>query len=66
MAEESTFSQYEKVVILHSLDSTWREHLSQMDYLRSSRLRGYAQKDPKQEYKKNRSGCLSRCYQALI
>ena len=53
MAEESTFSQYEKVVILHSLDSTWREHLSQMDYLRSSiGLRGYAQKDPKQEYKK--------------
>ena len=53
MAEESTFAQYEKVVILHSLDSTWREHLSQMDYLRSSiGLRGYAQKDPKQEYKK--------------
>jgi preprotein translocase subunit SecA len=53
MAEEESFGKYEKVVILHSLDTAWREHLSQMDYLRSSiGLRGYAQKDPKQEYKK--------------
>lgn len=42
----------EKVVMLNVLDTHWKEHLSTMDYLRQSiHLRGYAQKDPKQEYK---------------
>lgn len=46
-------SQFEKSIILQTLDSHWREHLSAMDYLRQGiHLRGYAQKDPKQEYKK--------------
>ncbi len=45
--------RFEKSVMLHSLDSHWRDHLSQMEYLRQSIfLRGYAQKDPKQEYKR--------------
>ncbi len=46
-------SQFEKSVILQTLDSHWREHLAAMDQLRQGiHLRGYAQKDPKQEYKR--------------
>ncbi len=46
-------AQFEKSVILQSLDNHWREHLASMDQLRQGiHLRGYAQKDPKQEYKK--------------
>jgi preprotein translocase subunit SecA len=45
--------QFEKAVMLQTLDSCWREHLSAMDYLRQGiHLRGYAQKNPKQEYKR--------------
>ncbi len=45
--------RFEKSVMLNSLDTHWKEHLAQMDHLRQSvGLRGYAQKDPKQEYKK--------------
>ena len=45
--------QFEKFSLLQSLDSHWREHLSLIDHLRNSiNLRGYAQKDPKNEYKK--------------
>ena len=43
----------ERDVMLHVLDTHWKEHLASMDYLRQSvGLRGYAQKDPKQEYKR--------------
>jgi preprotein translocase subunit SecA len=43
----------EKMVMLQVLDSQWKEHLAAMDYLRQSiGLRGYAQKNPKQEYKR--------------
>ncbi len=43
----------EKTMLLNVLDSQWKEHLSTMDYMRQSiHLRGYAQKDPKQEYKR--------------
>ena len=43
----------EKVILLNVLDSHWKEHLATMDYMRQSiHLRGYAQKDPKQEYKR--------------
>ncbi|HAT6932183.1 TPA: preprotein translocase subunit SecA, partial [Legionella pneumophila] len=46
-------SQFEKSIILQTLDNHWREHLAAMDQLRQGiHLRGYAQKDPKQEYKK--------------
>ncbi|WP_457913462.1 preprotein translocase subunit SecA [Candidatus Gillettellia adelgis] len=44
---------FEKDVMLKTLDSLWKEHLAAMDYLRQGiHLRGYAQKDPKQEYKR--------------
>jgi preprotein translocase subunit SecA len=47
------FTQFERVVLLQSMDSHWREHLSALDYLRQGiHLRGYAQKQPKQEYKR--------------
>ncbi|RDI44788.1 preprotein translocase subunit SecA [Aquicella lusitana] len=45
--------QFEKAVMLQTLDNCWREHLAAMDYLRQGiHLRGYAQKNPKQEYKR--------------
>jgi len=44
---------FEKAVMLQQLDSQWKEHLAAMDYLRQGiHLRGYAQKNPKQEYKR--------------
>ena len=50
---EESFSGFERSVMLRSLDSHWREHLSALDHLRQGiHLRGYAQKDPKQEYKR--------------
>ncbi|MBA2674647.1 preprotein translocase subunit SecA [Ramlibacter sp.] len=50
---EENFTQFERVVLLQTLDSHWREHLSALDYLRQGiHLRGYAQKQPKQEYKR--------------
>ena len=48
-----TFHQFERNVMLQSLDTHWREHLSALDHLRQGiHLRGYAQKNPKQEYKR--------------
>ena len=45
--------QFEKVIMLGQLDSHWKEHLAAMDFLRQGiHLRGYAQKNPKQEYKR--------------
>ena len=47
------FLQFERMVLLQSIDTHWREHLSALDYLRQGiHLRGYAQKQPKQEYKR--------------
>ncbi len=44
---------FEKAIMLQQLDSHWREHIAAMDYLRQGiHLRGYAQKNPKQEYKR--------------
>lgn len=52
-AGESVIHQFEKAVMLQTLDTYWREHLAAMDYLRQGiHLRGYAQKNPKQEYKR--------------
>ncbi len=55
----------EKEIMLRTLDQHWREHLAAMDYMRQGiYLRGYAQKDPKQEYKREAfdlfSGMLDR------
>jgi len=53
MVGSETLRKFEKSVMLHSLDTHWRDHLTQMEHLRQSvSLRGYAQKDPKQEYKR--------------
>ena len=50
---EENFTQFERMVLLQSIDTHWREHLSALDYLRQGiHLRGYAQKQPKQEYKR--------------
>jgi len=47
------FTSFERMVLLQSIDTHWREHLSALDYLRQGiHLRGYAQKQPKQEYKR--------------
>ncbi|MEZ7847111.1 MAG: preprotein translocase subunit SecA [Polaromonas sp.] len=50
---EDSLIQFERMVLLQSIDTHWREHLSALDYLRQGiHLRGYAQKQPKQEYKR--------------
>jgi len=50
---ENNFTQFERMVLLQTIDGQWREHLSALDYLRQGiHLRGYAQKQPKQEYKR--------------
>jgi preprotein translocase subunit SecA len=47
------FTRFERMVLLQTIDSHWRDHLSALDYLRQGiHLRGYAQKQPKQEYKR--------------
>ena len=47
------FRGFERAVLLQNIDTHWREHLSALDYLRQGiHLRGYAQKQPKQEYKR--------------
>jgi preprotein translocase subunit SecA len=47
------FKPFMRAVLLQNIDSHWREHLSSLDYLRQGiHLRGYAQKQPKQEYKR--------------
>lgn len=52
-AGTETLRRFEKFVALKTLDDHWKEHLASMDYLRQSvGLRGYAQKNPKQEYKR--------------
>ncbi len=49
----SIMHHFEKSVLLQVLDNAWKEHLAAMDHLRQGiHLRGYAQKDPKQEYKR--------------
>ena len=57
---------YERIVMLQSLDQHWREHLSALDHLRQGiHLRGYAQKDPKQEYKREAFGLFSTMLEAI-
>jgi preprotein translocase subunit SecA len=50
---KENFTQFERMVLLQNIDTHWRDHLSALDYLRQGiHLRGYAQKQPKQEYKR--------------
>ena len=53
LAGAEVLRHFEKSVMMQTLDSLWRDHLGAMDHLRQGiHLRGYAQKDPKQEYKR--------------
>ncbi|MCF7988989.1 MAG: preprotein translocase subunit SecA [Thiohalocapsa sp.] len=68
---EATMRQIEKAVMLQTLDTQWKDHLAQMDYLRQGiHLRGYAQKNPKQEYKREAfemfSAMLSNIKQEVV
>ncbi|MDP2759209.1 MAG: preprotein translocase subunit SecA [Sideroxyarcus sp.] len=57
---------YERVVMLQSLDQHWREHLAALDHLRQGiHLRGYAQKNPKQEYKREAFELFSAMLDAI-
>ena len=58
-----SFHQFERNVMLQNLDTHWREHLAALDHLRQGiHLRGYAQKNPKQEYKRE----AFELFQALL
>ncbi|MBI5448050.1 MAG: preprotein translocase subunit SecA [Gammaproteobacteria bacterium] len=60
-AGSTVMRQFEKSIMLQNLDTHWKEHLAAMDYLRQGiHLRGYAQKNPKQEYKKEAFGLFCR------
>jgi len=53
IVDPAAWHQFERNVTLNSLDNLWREHLAALDLLRQGiHLRGYAQKNPKQEYKR--------------
>ncbi|AFP85682.1 preprotein translocase, SecA subunit [secondary endosymbiont of Heteropsylla cubana] len=61
-----TMRTFEKNVMLQTLDFLWKEHLAGMDYLRQGiHLRGYAQKDPKQEYKRESFNMFSSMLESL-
>ena len=61
-----TMHQYERIVMLQSLDTHWREHLAALDHLRQGiHLRGYAQKNPKQEYKREAFELFSGMLEAI-
>ena len=57
---------YERIVMLQSVDQHWREHLASLDHLRQGiHLRGYAQKNPKQEYKREAFELFSNMLDAI-
>lgn len=63
---EPALRQLEKMIMLNVLDTQWKDHLAAMDYLRQSiHLRGYAQKDPKQEYKREAFGLFTAMLEAI-
>jgi preprotein translocase subunit SecA len=60
------FMAFERMVLLQSIDQHWREHLSALDYLRQGiHLRGYAQKNPKQEYKRESFELFSQLLEVI-
>lgn len=66
MAGAEAFRHFEKSVMLQTLDTLWKEHLAAMDYLRQGiHLRGYAQKDPKQEYKRESFNMFANMLESL-
>ena len=64
---EEVLRQFEKAIMLQILDSHWKEHLAAMDYLRQGiHLRGFAQKNPKQEYKREAFEMFGRMLQQIM
>ncbi|MCF6344926.1 MAG: preprotein translocase subunit SecA [Thiomicrorhabdus sp.] len=62
-----TRHHFEKEVLLRTIDKKWREHLGEMDYLRKGiHLRGYAQKDPFQEYRRESTGMFKSFLQEVM
>ncbi|WP_026971548.1 preprotein translocase subunit SecA [Aliagarivorans marinus] len=63
---EKAIRQFEKSAMLQTLDQLWKEHLAAMDHLRQGiHLRGYAQKNPKQEYKRESFELFTEMLEAL-
>jgi preprotein translocase subunit SecA len=66
MAGNENMRQFERSMLLQSLDSHWREHLAAMDHLRQGiHLRGYAAKNPKQEYKREAFELFERMLETI-
>ena len=66
LAGHDVLRQFEKSVMLQTLDNLWKEHLAAMDHLRQGiHLRGYAQKNPKQEYKREAFELFTQMLEAL-
>lgn len=65
-AGSEAFAAFEKTVLLQAIDNHWRDHLSTLDYLRQGiHLRGYAQKNPKQEYKREAFELFARLQERI-
>ncbi|MCW8919433.1 MAG: preprotein translocase subunit SecA [Gammaproteobacteria bacterium] len=65
-AGSEVLRHFEKAVMLQVLDNLWKEHLAAMDYLRQGiHLRGYAQKNPKQEYKRESFELFARLLERI-
>ncbi|PXX43992.1 preprotein translocase subunit SecA [Undibacterium pigrum] len=63
---KESFAGFERNVMLQSIDTHWREHLSALDHLRQGiHLRGYAQKNPKQEYKREAFELFGQMLEAI-
>ncbi len=66
LAGAEVLRQFEKSVMLQTLDNLWKEHLAAMDHLRQGiHLRGYAQKNPKQEYKREAFELFTQMLESL-
>lgn len=67
LAGAEVLRQFEKAIMLQVLDSHWKEHLAAMDHLRQGiHLRGFAQKNPKQEYKREAFEMFGRMLQEIM
>ncbi|TDJ67582.1 MAG: preprotein translocase subunit SecA, partial [Proteobacteria bacterium] len=67
LAGAEVLRQFEKAIMLQVLDTHWKEHLAAMDYLRQGiHLRGFAQKNPKQEYKREAFEMFVRMLQEIM
>jgi len=67
LAGTEVLRQFEKAIMLQVLDGHWKEHLASMDYLRQGiHLRGFAQKNPKQEYKREAFEMFAKMLQEIM